>query len=104
MDKYTGFEIAIIGMSCRFPGADNTSEFWENIKNGKNSISYFSEEELIENGVTAHEINNPFYVKANSYVKNKEFFDAEFFGYRPEEAMIMDPQIRVFHEVCWEAD
>ncbi|MBB5635106.1 amino acid adenylation domain-containing protein [Pedobacter cryoconitis] len=103
MDKYTGFEIAIIGMSCRFPGADNTSEFWENIKNGKNSISYFSEEELIENGVTAQEINNPFYVKANSYVKNKEFFDAEFFGYRPEEAMIMDPQIRVFHEVCWEA-
>jgi len=103
MDKYTGFEIAVIGMSCRFPGANNTSDFWENIKNGKNSISYFNEEELLKNGVTASEINNPSYVKANSYVQNKEYFDADFFGYRPAEAIVMDPQIRIFHEVCWEA-
>mgnify|MGYP001766054649 CR=1 FL=1 len=46
-DSLNGLEIAIIGMSGRFPGAMDTRELWENIKNGVESIPFFSDEELI---------------------------------------------------------
>lgn len=103
MNKYSGVEIAIIGMAGRFPGADNIFEFWDNIKNGKESISFFSDEELISEGVPEHEIDNPQYVKANAYVSNKEYFDSAFFNYLKAEAKLMDPQMRLFHETCWKA-
>jgi len=37
----TGFEIAIVGMAGRFPGADNLEEFWHNLRNGVESLSFF---------------------------------------------------------------
>lgn len=103
MKKYTGLEIAIIGMSGKFPGADNVGEFWDNIKNGVESVEFFTEEELIEGGEDPELIKNPAYVPANSYLKNKEYFDSDFFGFRPDEAKLMDPQMRMYHECVWEA-
>ncbi|MCP4153085.1 MAG: SDR family oxidoreductase, partial [bacterium] len=100
-DDLTGLEVAVIGMAGRFPGAANIDEFWENIKNGVESISFFSDRELEEAGVEAHELSNPDYVKANGLLEGIEFFDPGFFGYRPAEAEIMDPQMRVFHECAW---
>jgi len=103
MKTYTGLEIAIIGMSGRFPGAETVEEFWENIKAGKESVDFFSDEELIENGEDPNLVKDPMYVKANAYLKNKEYFDSTFFEYRPDEALLMDPQMRIFHECVWEA-
>ncbi len=103
MNIETGMEIAVIGMSGRFPGAGNFDEFWDNLKNGVESITFFSDEELKEAGVTPELIANPYYIKANGVLENIEYFDASFFGYTPREAEIMDPQTRVFHECAWAA-
>jgi acyl transferase domain-containing protein/acyl carrier protein len=99
-----GLEIAIIGMSGRFPGAGNLHEFWENLKNGVNSICYFRQEELLQNSnINPDEIKQPNYVKAKGIIDNIEYFDAAFFGYSPGEAELLDPQVRLFYEICWEA-
>lgn len=100
---YTGLEIAIIGISCRFPGAENKEQFWNNLLNGHESVTFFTDEELLKSGVSIEQINNPNYVKANNVLKDSKCFDASFFGYTPNEALLMDPQSRVFHETVWNA-
>lgn len=99
----TGLEIAVIGMSGRFPGAAQLEEFWDNLKNGVESITYFSDAELTTAGVDPEWVKRPDYVKAKGVLKNAEYFDASFFDYAPKDAEIMDPQIRIFHECVWEA-
>ena len=99
----TGLEIAVIGMAGRFPGAPDIHRFWENLKNGIESISFFSKEELKEAGVDPQLLDNPNYVRAKGILEGSEYFDAPFFGYLPVEAEIMDPQVRVFHECAWAA-
>ncbi|NIM10482.1 MAG: amino acid adenylation domain-containing protein [Candidatus Aminicenantes bacterium] len=99
----TGLEIAVIGMALRFPGAQNVDEFWENIKNGVESITFFSDEELEAEGTAPGTFREPGYVKAKGILQDIENFDSSFFGYTPKEAEIMDPQIRIFHECAWEA-
>jgi polyketide synthase PksJ len=99
----TGFEIAVIGMSGRFPGSANIEEFWENLKNGKEGVTFFTEEELKESGIRDIAIQNPRYVKAYGWWDEQLFFDAAFFGYSPSEAEFMDPQMRRFHECAYEA-
>jgi acyl transferase domain-containing protein/acyl carrier protein len=100
----SGLEIAIIGMSGRFPGANSVDEFWDNLQRGVNSIRFFSREELLEKSqIDPFDIQKPNFVAARGVVDNLEYFDAFFFGYSPTEAEILDPQIRVFYEICWEA-
>lgn len=99
----TGLEIAVIGMAGRFPGADGVWEFWENIKNGVESITFFSSRELEEAGVDPEHLKDPHYVKANGMLDCIDRFDASFFGYTPMEAGVMDPQNRIFHECVWGA-
>ncbi len=101
--EYSGNEIAVIGMSGRFPRAGNISELWDNLKAGKECITFFSKEELLSAGVDIHEIENPNYIKAHGYLEEAEKFDNDFFGYSNIEALVMDPQIRMLHEVVWEA-
>ncbi|MGE5343916.1 MAG: amino acid adenylation domain-containing protein [Candidatus Omnitrophota bacterium] len=96
-------EIAIIGMSGRFPGAKNLEEFWENLKNGVESITFFTDDEVLEYGASPEMLKNPDFVKAKGMMEDIEYFDAAFFNYTPKEATIMDPQIRIFHECAWEA-
>jgi iturin family lipopeptide synthetase A len=103
MSDYTGLEIAITGMAGRFPGANHLQAFWDNLSNGVESVEFFSKEDLLAAGESADAIDHPSYVRANSFVKDKEYFDASFFGYLPSEAALMDPQMRIFHEVCWHA-
>jgi iturin family lipopeptide synthetase A len=101
-DTGTGLEIAVIGMSGRFPDADNLHEFWENLENGVESIFFFSDQELAEPGVKPENPQDPFFVRAKPILENIDYFDASFFDYTPPEAEIMDPQLRVFHECSWE--
>ncbi|HLP61050.1 MAG TPA: beta-ketoacyl synthase N-terminal-like domain-containing protein, partial [Candidatus Deferrimicrobium sp.] len=101
--SYSGLEIAIIGMACRFPGAQNIAEFWKNLQNGKETITFFTEDELLKEGVNPQLLADKNYVKAAAKIDNIEYFDAAFFGYPPKEAEILNPQIRVFHECVYEA-
>ncbi|MBE0572735.1 MAG: SDR family NAD(P)-dependent oxidoreductase [Ignavibacteriaceae bacterium] len=97
------FDIAIIGMSCRFPGADDLDSFWNNLANGVESISHFSDEELRKSGIPESLINNPNYVKAAPIINEPGMFDASFFGYTPMEAKTMDPQHRILLECAHQA-
>ncbi|NJN68524.1 MAG: type I polyketide synthase, partial [Chloroflexaceae bacterium] len=99
----TGLEIAIIGMSGRFPGASTIEQFWQNLQEGRESITFFTNEELERAGVDPALFDSPTYVKACGVMENVELFDAAFFGISPHEARLMDPQHRFFLECCWEA-
>ena len=101
--KYDGFEIAVIGMAGRFPGANNISELWENLKAGKESITFFSAEELKEAGVNNFLLSDPNYVRARGTIENADKFDASFFDFYPREVEVLDPQQRKFLECSWEA-
>jgi acyl transferase domain-containing protein/surfactin synthase thioesterase subunit/acyl carrier protein len=95
--------IAIVGMACRFPGANNVATFWENLCRGVESITHFSREELLGEGIDAALLDNPNYVRASPILEGFDLFDAAFFGYSQREAKFMDPQQRLLHEVAWEA-
>ncbi|MGY3425337.1 acyl transferase domain-containing protein [Bradyrhizobium sp. F1.13.4] len=95
-------DIAIIGLSCRMPGAASADEFWKNLCAGVESVRTFSDQELIAAGVDPSLVANPNYVKAAPILLEVETFDAGFFGYSPKDATLMDPQQRLFLEVCWE--
>jgi non-ribosomal peptide synthase protein (TIGR01720 family) len=95
--------VAIIGLAGRFPGAKNIDEFWRNLRDGMETISFFSNEELKASGVDLALIEDPSYVKAHGAIEGIESFDAQFFGVNPREAEIMDPQHRLFQECAWEA-
>ncbi|MFY0758174.1 thioester reductase domain-containing protein [Metabacillus dongyingensis] len=98
-----GLEIAIVGMSCRFPEGNNINAFWGNLKNGKESVSIFSDEELREAGIDRETIQSPNYVKAGGSITGTEWFDTHLFKYSPREAEVMDPQLKILHECAWEA-
>ncbi len=95
--------IAIVGMAGRFPGAHNIAEFWQNLRDGVESIRDRSDVELIATGATNEELANPEYVKRASLLDDVAMFDASFFGLSPRDASIMDPQHRHFLECTWEA-
>lgn len=101
--KYDGLEIAIIGISAQFPRSKNYSEFWQNLSQGIEMIETFTDEELRSSGVSEMELQDSLYVRSTGVLKNKDSFDSSFFGYTPEEAALMDPQLRLFHEHCWMA-
>jgi phthiocerol/phenolphthiocerol synthesis type-I polyketide synthase E len=99
----TGLEIAVIGMAGRFPGAGDLDAFWRNLRDGVESISTFSDEELAAAGVDPAVMRDPAYVRAGGIVEGVELFDAAFFGYYPREAQVIDPQQRILLECAWEA-
>jgi acyl transferase domain-containing protein len=102
-EQLRGMEIAIIGMAGRFPGATSIDAFWQNLRDGIESITFFSDQELVAAGIPPVLLHNPHYVKAGTILDGAEYFDAAFFGYSPREAEMMDPQHRVFLECAWEA-
>ncbi|MFH1490123.1 MAG: beta-ketoacyl synthase N-terminal-like domain-containing protein, partial [Pseudomonadota bacterium] len=89
------YRVAIVGLACRFPGASNADQFWHNVKNGVESISFFTVEELRRSGVDPALLDNPAYIRAKGVLEDIEMFDASFFSMRPREAEIMDPQHRL---------
>ncbi len=108
MNKQTSHQcddigVAIIGMAGRFPGASSVAEFWSNIRAGKESISFLSDEELRQSGISDEILSRPDFVKAGAFLQGVDLFDAEFFNYSPLEAECMDPQHRIFLECAVEA-
>ncbi|QNP67904.1 amino acid adenylation domain-containing protein (plasmid) [Streptomyces genisteinicus] len=94
--------IAVVGLACRLPGAPDIDSFWQALREGRELISRFTEEELREAGVPEALLTHPSYVRAKGYVEDVDRFDAGFFGYSRTEAEAMDPQHRLFLEVAWE--
>ncbi|HEY8981708.1 MAG TPA: SDR family NAD(P)-dependent oxidoreductase [Streptomyces sp.] len=95
--------IAVVGLACRFPGAKNPQEFWANLRDGVESVSHFTEDELRASGVPDELIAHPDYVPAKPVLDDIRGFDANFFGYSARDAVITDPQHRLMLEICWEA-
>jgi len=94
--------VAIVGMTGRFPGADDLEQLWRNLCEGRESISFFTPEELGP-GVDERLRNAPDYVRARGIIEGAELFDAGFFGISPLEAKVTDPQQRVFLELAYNA-
>src|ERR1044071_1278025 len=102
-DSNNNSGIAVIGMAGRFPGAANVEEFWRNLRDGVESISFFTEQEMIAAGVDPARVRNPDYVNARGVLEGVELFDTAFFRITPRDAEITDPQQRIFLECAWEA-
>jgi acyl transferase domain-containing protein/NADP-dependent 3-hydroxy acid dehydrogenase YdfG/acyl carrier protein len=102
-EEHLAGAIAVVGMACRFPGARNVDEYWENLCAGKESIERLGDEALRLAGVEEEELRSHNYVKAAAILDDMEMFDGEFFGFSPKESAIMDPQHRHFLECGWEA-
>jgi acyl transferase domain-containing protein len=102
-DNRNGLEVAIIGVACRFPGASTIEEYWQNLRNGVESITFYTEEDMAAACVPDSLLNNPRFVKAYGSLKGIDQFDARFFGYSGREAEVIDPQQRLFLECAWEA-
>jgi amino acid adenylation domain-containing protein len=96
--------VAIIGLAGRFPQARNVAEFWQNLRAGREAVSFFTDEQVrwlpIEH---PPRLDDPSFVKARAILERPEWFDAAFFGMNPREAAFTDPQHRVFLECAWEA-
>jgi natural product biosynthesis luciferase-like monooxygenase protein len=97
------YEIAVVGLSGRFPGAQRLDEFWDRLCEGAELVTFFSDEELLRRGVDRIALDDPHYVKAEAVLEDVELFDASFFGFTAREAEILDPQHRLFLEESWAA-
>lgn len=96
-------DIAIVGMAARFPGAPDVETFWQNVRDGVESIMPLDDEALRAAGVSEADLNDPDYVKVCPLLSDVDKFDASFFGFNPREASVMDPAHRVFLEIAWAA-
>jgi non-ribosomal peptide synthase protein (TIGR01720 family) len=99
----TAPSVAIIGLAGRFPGARSVEELWSHLCGGRESVSFFSDEEVEASELDPVALGDPGFVKARGVLDGVELFDAAFFGYSPREAEIIDPQQRIFLECAWEA-
>ncbi|WP_055701147.1 type I polyketide synthase [Streptomyces silaceus] len=96
-------DIAIVGLACRFPGANDPAAFWRVLSEGRETLTYFSDEQLRAAGVSEQLIADERYVKAGQIVEGADTFDAAFFGITQDEAELIDPQHRQLLECAFEA-
>ncbi|PSU35485.1 SDR family NAD(P)-dependent oxidoreductase [Photobacterium lutimaris] len=98
-------DIAIIGMACKYAGADNIDEFWANLKNGVNCITEIPKDRWNVQSFYDPKGERPFtsISKWGGFVNNIYNFDCGFFNISPREAELMDPQQRLFLEESYKA-
>ncbi|MCB1389361.1 MAG: SDR family NAD(P)-dependent oxidoreductase [Rhodobacteraceae bacterium] len=96
-------DIAIVGMAAHLPGAASVGEYWSMLRGGLRAIRRLSEDEMLAAGEDPSVMRLPNYVPFAAPLDRFADFDADFFGFSPKEAAIMDPQHRQFLEVAWEA-
>lgn len=97
-------KVAVVGLACRFPGADDYRRFTQNLKGeAADFITRFSRETLLASGIPAERVDDPSYVPARGMISDSSMFDNEFFGFSASDATAMDPQHRVFFMTAWHA-
>lgn len=101
IEVFSNQPVAIIGVACKFPGADNTEEFWEKLSNGTSMIT--------EVPTTRWSVQSTKFKKEDSikpmygaFIKNYDHFDAAYFKISDAEALVMDPQQRILLELSQE--
>lgn len=99
----TANHIAIVGMACRLPGANDPAEFWRLLRGGRDAFTDLSAADLRQAGVTEEDSNDPHYVRRAPLLAGVELFDPAYFGLPPEQAALLDPQHRLFFECAVEA-
>jgi len=95
-------DVAVIGMSCRFPGARTIAEFWNTLVEGKEQISFFEPAQILPD-IDLHARNKENYVCAKGIVSESDYFDNHFFGLPAQIAEVTDPQLRLFLEQAYSA-
>ncbi|MET0251096.1 MAG: type I polyketide synthase, partial [Novosphingobium sp.] len=95
--------VAIVGMSCRFAQARGLDAYWSLLRDGREAIETYSDEDLLAAGVSPALLADRHYVRSGAPLEDMECFDATLFGLSPRDAAIMDPQHRHFLECAWEA-
>jgi phthiocerol/phenolphthiocerol synthesis type-I polyketide synthase E len=95
--------IAVVGMAGKFPGANDVSAFWSNLRRGEESIVTLSGQELRDAGVSEKTLADPAYVRRAPLLDGIDEFDADFFGFPPQAARVLDPQHRLFLQCAWHA-
>lgn len=103
LDTISDTDIAIVGVAARVPGANSADAFWANLVAGKESVLRLTTQELLDAGEDAQTIAGKNYIPVAAPLEQMEYFDADFFGFSPKEAAILDPQHRHFLECAWEA-
>jgi acyl transferase domain-containing protein len=95
--------VAVIGMAGKFYNAPSLEAFWENLEKGVEAVRFLDRESLIANGSPTELLSHPMFVPATASLEDADLFDAEFFGFTPAEAQIMDPQLRLMLQTAWHA-
>lgn len=94
-------DIAVVGMSCRFPGAHDLADFWRLLNDGESTVGTFPEHRAADSNHAAHPDTD--ILNSGSFFDSVDGFDAAFFGMGPAEAAAMDPVQRLGLELAWEA-
>jgi phthiocerol/phenolphthiocerol synthesis type-I polyketide synthase E len=96
-------DLAIVGISCRFPGAADHEQFWRLLVEGREGIERLDGAQLDRLAVPAARRAQEHFVPAAPIISDADCFDAAFFGYSPADAAMLDPQHRVFLETAYHA-
>lgn len=96
-------DIAVIGISARFPGPSEIDKWWEALLSGQILTKRYKLDELLESGVSQRLIDDPDYVPVYGHLVDADHFDNKLFRVSPRDAEMMDPQHRLMLEVAWAA-
>lgn len=102
-DEPRGIDIAIVGMACRLPGATTPQALWTLLEHGQEPLETLSREELRQAGMSEAELEDPDFVPMVHPLADIDVFDADYFGFAPGEAALLDPQQRLFMTCAVEA-
>ncbi|MFI7450211.1 SDR family NAD(P)-dependent oxidoreductase [Nonomuraea sp. NPDC049714] len=93
--------IAVVGLACRYPGAPDVDAYWELLRDGREGLTRFADDELAGRGVPARLRAHPGFVPVGGLIEGQADFDPEPFGFSDAEAALLDPQHRLFLECAW---
>lgn len=103
MIRDRSLDIAVTGISARFPGLETLDQWWSSLLAGQVHTTKFDRNTLLEAGVPQAVVEDTRYIPVHGHLENADRFDNKFFKISPREAEIMDPQHRLMLEAAWSA-